>query len=187
MTVLPLMAAIRYQVEPDLAVGHVAFQLPPETVPATVSVALAERVVLTDELVEVPERMLMALQAGTIVAGVAALAVGTPTDNAPRSAATAVRTRGARRVCRATRIWCGVLRSNMGDEPSTQTVGRPTTQRSHIPTGPYRTTLDHTSTNRARSITARSRRSQRARRQAVTTLTIQGRAAPWRSRRSRRH
>src|SRR3954451_19622426 len=122
MTVLPLMAAIRYQVEPDLAVGHVAFQLPPETVPATVSVALAERVVLTDELVEVPERMLMALQAGTIVDGVAALAVGTPTDNAPRSAATAVRTRGARRACRATRIWCGVLRSNMGDEPSTQTV-----------------------------------------------------------------
>src|SRR3954447_24076681 len=133
MTVLPLMAAMRYQVEPDLAVGHVAFQLPPETVPATVNVALAARVVLTDEVVEVPERMFMALQAGTIVDAVAALAAGTPTDNAPRSAATAVRTRGARRVCRATRIWCGVLRSNMGDEPSTQTVGRPTTQRSHIP------------------------------------------------------
>src|SRR4051812_17782808 len=149
MTVLPLMAAMRYQVEPDLAVGHVAFQLLPETVPATVSVALAESVVLTDEVVEVPERMLMALQAGTIVDAVAALAVGTPTDSAPRRAATAVRTRGAPRVCRATRIWCGVLRSNMGDEPSTQTVGP--ANHPKVPY-PYRTLPDHTGpTVRARS------------------------------------
>src|SRR4051812_12263687 len=38
-TVLPSMAATRYHVDPDFAVGHVVFQLPPETVPATVSVA----------------------------------------------------------------------------------------------------------------------------------------------------
>src|SRR4051794_41828252 len=110
---------MRYQVDPDFAVGHVAFQLPPETEPATVRVAFAESVALTDEPVEVPVRMLIALQAGTIVDGeVGALAVGTATDNAPRSAATAVTTKDERRGGR----WGPRCRrgggAEIGEEPS---------------------------------------------------------------------
>src|SRR3954464_9195165 len=115
---------MRYQVDPDFAVGQGAFQLPPEPEPATVRVAFAESVALTDEPVEVPARMLIALQAGTIVdAEVVALAVGTAIDNAPRSAATAVTTKDERRVCRRTGICGRRVRSNMGDEPSA-TTGR---------------------------------------------------------------
>ena len=87
MTVLPLMAVTRYQPDPDFAVGQVVFQLPPETVPSTVSVAFAPSVTLTEEAVDVPVRMLMPLQAGTIVVGVvAAVTVGTAIESAPRSA-----------------------------------------------------------------------------------------------------
>ena len=76
MTDLPLMAVIRYQADPDLAVGHVAFQLPPDAVPLTVSVAFAPSVTFTVEDVEVPVRTLMPLQAGTMVVG--AVAAVTP-------------------------------------------------------------------------------------------------------------
>jgi len=90
MTALPLMAVIRYQADPVFAVGHVAFQLPPEAVPLTVSVAFAPSVTFTEEPVDVPARTLMLLQAGTIVVGVvAAVTVGTAIDSAPKSAMTA--------------------------------------------------------------------------------------------------
>ena len=99
MTVLPLMAVTRYQCEPDFAVGQVALQLPPETVPSTVSVAFAASVTLTDEAVDVPVRMLMPLQAGTMVVGVvAAVTVGTAIDSAARSAMTVANTIRARAV-----------------------------------------------------------------------------------------
>ena len=96
----------------------------------TVSVALAARLTLTGDAVEVPARMLMPLQAGTIVVGVlAALTLGTAIVSAPRSATTAVEERrqlGAR--------------SDIRHEPSPRPDVRAVPQRSHNHPGPHQTT-----------------------------------------------
>ncbi|MFL5673591.1 MAG: hypothetical protein ACJ779_01165, partial [Chloroflexota bacterium] len=87
--------------------GQVVRQLPPDTVPATVSVAFAASVSFTEDAVEDPERMWTPSQAGTIAAGVvAAEADGTAIETAPPRPSTAASRRTIAVWCRrAPRRW----------------------------------------------------------------------------------
>ena len=67
LTLRPLTALIRYQLEPDFAVGQVARQLDPLTLATTVTLALVASFALIVVPVEVPVRMFTPEQAGTIV------------------------------------------------------------------------------------------------------------------------
>ena len=64
---MPLTAVIRYQVEPDFAVGQVVDQLLPETVAITVTRAPSGSDVLTAYVVPGPVRRFAPAQAGVIV------------------------------------------------------------------------------------------------------------------------
>ena len=62
-----MTALIRYQVEPDFAVGQVALQLDPLTLATTVTVDPVVSLALIVVPVEVPVRMFTPEQAGAIV------------------------------------------------------------------------------------------------------------------------
>ena len=64
-----MTALIRYQVEPDFAVGQVALQLDPLILATTVTVDPIVSLALIVVPVEVPVRMFTAEQAGAIVVG----------------------------------------------------------------------------------------------------------------------
>ena len=79
LTLLPLIALIRYQLEPDLALGQVVLQCEPLTVATTVTVALGARWVRTGADNAGPVRTFTPEQAGIIVVELAAAAGETAT------------------------------------------------------------------------------------------------------------
>ncbi len=82
MTLFPLIALIRYQPEPDFAVGQVALQRDPLTLATTVTVEPVVSLALAVVPVEVPVRRFTLEQAGTM-AVVAGLGVDVGVGAAP--------------------------------------------------------------------------------------------------------
>src|SRR5436190_24048592 len=85
------MALIRYQLEPDFALGHTALQCDPLTVATTVSRAVVAGRVSMADVVDAPVRRFTAEHAGTIVevglgVGVRATdpVAGPPSGESPR-------------------------------------------------------------------------------------------------------
>ena len=115
-----MTALIRYQAEPDFAVGQVVRQLDPLTLATTVTLALVASFALIAEPVEVPVRMFTPEHAGTIVVEAAATGAGAAASVTPRTSTSAaagqrvsltrqdlsVRGIGAWR-CMAPRVSCG--------------------------------------------------------------------------------
>jgi hypothetical protein len=91
LTLLPLMALIRYQLEPDFAPGQVVLQCDPLTVATTVTFALVARRVLIDDDVDAAARTFTPEQAGIIVVEPAAAVWDTETRRPPNSPSTADR------------------------------------------------------------------------------------------------
>jgi hypothetical protein len=101
LTLRPLIALIRYQLEPDFAVGQVVRQLDPLTLATTVTLALVASLALIAELVEVPVRMFTPEQAGTIVVEAATTGAGTAASVEPRTSMSAAADQRVSRTRRA--------------------------------------------------------------------------------------
>ena len=80
-----MIALIRYQLEPDFAVGQVVRQLDPLTLATTVTVDPATSLALRVLPAEVPVRMFTPEQAGIIVVEAATTGAGTAANVVPRT------------------------------------------------------------------------------------------------------